>query len=103
MRAVVLKSRDNYTYYVKYSANNLEALAFADAAYNGGVGGLDSERRACKLSKSCDHTKWFGNVERFCLKSKTALYGQRSACDINRYHVQDVLLIRTNKYTNYLH
>lgn len=103
MRAIILKSRDNYTYYIKYSANSLEALAFADAAYNGGIGGLDNERRACKLAKDCDHTKWFGNVERFCLKSKAALYGQRSACDINRHHVKDVLLVRTRKYSNYLH
>lgn len=102
MRAVILKSQDNYNYYVKYSANSLEALAFADAAYNGGIGGLDSERRACKLAKDCDHTKWFGNVERFCLKSKAALYGQRSACDINRHHVKDVLLVRTRKYSTYL-
>lgn len=81
----------------------MEALAFADAAYNGGIGGLDNERRACKLSKTCDHTKWFNNVERFCLKSKAALYGQRSACDINRHHVYDVLLIRSQKYEQYLH
>lgn len=102
MRAVVLKSKDNYDYYYKYSSNELEALAFGDAAYNGGVGGLDSERRACKLAKDCDHTKWFGNVERFCLKSKAALYGNRSACDINRHHVRDVLLVRVYKYSNYL-
>lgn len=102
IRALVLKSRDNYQYYYKYSANSLEALAFSDAAYNGGIGGLDSERRACKLAKDCDPTKWFGNVERFCLKSKAALYGNRSACDINRHHVRDVLVIRSNKYNQYL-
>jgi hypothetical protein len=99
IRALVLKSRDNYNYYRPYSNNDLEALAFADAAYNGGVGGLDAERRACKLAPGCDHTKWFGNVELYCLKSKVALYGNRSACDINRYHVKDVLLTRINKYT----
>lgn len=99
IRAVVLKSRDNYNYYRPYSHNDLEALAFADAAYNGGIGGLDSERRACKLAPGCDHTKWFGNVELYCLKSKAALYGNRSACDINRHHVKDVLLTRISKYT----
>ena len=102
IRAVILKMRDNYTYYIKYSANELEALAFADAAYNGGIGGLNSERRACKLSSSCDHTKWFGNVERFCMKSKASLYGNRSACDINRHHVSDVLITRYPKYRKYL-
>lgn len=98
IRAVVLKMRDNIRYYQPYSATMDDALAFADAAYNGGIGGLDKERRACKISSSCDHKVWFGNVEKFCLKSKTALYGNRSACDINRHHVTDVLSIRANKY-----
>lgn len=93
--------RDNYTYYAKYSESPIEAYAFADAAYNGGIGGLDNERRACKLASWCDHTKWFDNVEKLCLKSKVALYGNRSACDINRHHVKDVLLIRSSKYVPY--
>lgn len=98
IRAVVLKMRDNYTYYLKYSSNVTEAYAFADAAYNGGIGGLDNERRACKLADWCDHTKWFNNVEKMCLKSKAALYGNRSACDINRHHVVDVIKVRSGKY-----
>lgn len=101
MRAVVLKMRDNYQYYQKYSSNVTEAYAFADAAYNGGIGGVDNERRACKLASWCDHTRWFDNVERLCLKSKAALYGNRSACDINRHHVSDVLLTRSGKYRKY--
>jgi len=95
-------SKSNYSYYIRYSASTEDALAFADAAYNGGIGGLDTERRACKLSSSCDHRKWFGNVEKFCMKSKTPLYGTRSACDINRHHVYDVLEVRSPKYIPYL-
>jgi hypothetical protein len=102
IRAVVLKMQDNYTYYHKYSVESREAYAFADAGYNGGLGGVDSERRACKLSSWCDPDKWFDNVEKLCLKSKAALYGNRSACDINRHHVKDVLLTRSSKYTPYL-
>jgi len=98
IRAVVLKMQDNYQYYLPHSADTREAYAFADASYNGGVGGLDRERRACKLAAWCDHTRWFDNVEKLCLKSQAALYGNRSACDINRYHVKDVLLVRANKY-----
>ncbi len=101
LRAVVLKLKDNYSYYRPYSYNDIEALAFADAAYNGGQSGLDNERRACKLDTNCDHTKWFGNVQNYCLKSRSALYGTRSACDINRNHVEDVLIIRTPKYRKY--
>lgn len=98
IRAGILKSRDNYNYFKNNSANTLEALAFADAAYNGGIGGVNSERRACAISSGCDPSRWFNNTERYCLKSKAALYGNRSACDINRHHVRDVLLIRVNKY-----
>lgn len=100
IRAVVLKMRDNYQYYAKYTDSE-NALAFADAAYNGGIGGLDMERRACKISAKCDPTLWFDNVELFCLKSKATLYGQRSACDINRHHVYDVLNIRSLKYKQF--
>lgn len=97
LRGLVLKSKDNYVYYLR-STDPINALYFADAAYNGGSTGLDRERAACKMSSTCDETKWFGNVERFCLKSRTALYGGRSACDINRHHVDDVFNIRADKY-----
>ena len=98
MRAVVLKMQDNYKYFSNYAVNPKEAYAFSDAGYNGGNGGVNNERRACKLASWCDPSKWFGNVEKLCLKSKVALYGNRSACDINRHHVKDVLLVRSAKY-----
>jgi membrane-bound lytic murein transglycosylase MltF len=85
-------------YFSKYVPDTLEALAFADAAYNGGIAGVNLERKACYVTKGCDSNKWFGHTEKICLKSKLALYGNRSACDINRHHVRDVLLVRPNKY-----
>lgn len=100
IRAVLLKSRDNYSYYRKLSSVD-NALYFGDAAYNGGIAGLDREIAACSLSSTCNPKEWFGNVERFCLKSTTSLYGNRSACDINRYHVRDVFLIRAPKYKQF--
>lgn len=99
IRAGLLKLKENYEIFRPYAANELEALAFADAAYNGGVTGVNNERRACLLTKGCDPSKWFGHTEKLCLKSKVALYGNRSACDINRYHVKDVLITRSNKYS----
>lgn len=102
LRMVVLKSKDNYSYYRKSSYSNMDALAFADASYNGGVGGLNRERTACKMKAGCDPSKWFGHVELVCLKSKAILYGHRSACDINREHVHDVLNIRMHKYSSLL-
>lgn len=95
IRAIVLKSKDNYKQFVNYTN---EPLAFADAAYNGGLGGVNNERRACTMIKGCDPKLWFGHVEKVCLKSKAPLYGNRSACDINRQHVQDVLKVRSLKY-----
>lgn len=99
IRAGILKSKENYEIFAPHAANREEALAFADAAYNGGISGVNAERRACVMTRGCDPSKWFGHTEKLCLKSKVALYGKRSACDINRHHVQDVLRTRANKYS----
>jgi hypothetical protein len=97
IRLLVLMSRDNYK--KLYNINNdYERLAMTDAAYNGGLGGLLKERRACGLSKGCDPQYWFGHVEKYCMKSKKAIYGDRSPCSINRHHVFDVLHTRLPKY-----
>lgn len=101
LRAVVLKSNDNFKT-LNTITSEKERLKFSDAAYNGGVGGVQSDRRACGLKEGCDPQIWFGNVELTCTKSKAALYGNRSACDINRNHVNDVINIRSNKYKPYL-
>lgn len=94
LRAIVLTNRDAAKQFREAPA----MLAFADAGYNGGVSGVQKERRSCQLTKGCDAGQWFGHVEAHCLKSKTPLYGTRSACDINREHVKNVLLVRKAKY-----
>lgn len=91
IRAVLLMSRENYKATSAMAANPMQALMFADAAYNGGLRGLQRERAACGLSSTCNPGVWVGNVERYCLKSKSPLYAGRSACDINRHHVSDVM------------
>jgi len=93
-RALVLMSRDA----AKPFRAAPDMLAFGDAGYNGGVTGVQKERRACALMHGCDPGKWFGNVEAHCLKSRQPLYGGRSACDINREHVKNVRIIRRPKY-----
>jgi hypothetical protein len=98
LRALVLMSKDMAAPFRKTQ----DQLAFGDAAYNGGLAGVQKERRACKLTKGCDPNQWFGHVELHCLKSKAALYGDRSACEINREHVQNVLLIRRSKYAEFM-
>lgn len=101
MRAVVLKTNDDFTYFARLVPDRLQALLFADAAYNGGRGGVEQERRACHLAPGCNPKVWTGNVARYCMKSREPLYGGRSACDINREHVVDVMR-RADKYTRWL-
>jgi hypothetical protein len=98
LRAVVLMSRDNYKRIRLLVDDDVAALAFSDAAYNGGWNGMQADRRMCQLKAGCDPQKWFAHVEHTCTKSKAPLYGNRSACDINRFHVTDVILIRSPKY-----
>lgn len=94
LRGVVLLSKESNAPFRAAPA----MLAFGDAAYNGGAGGVQKERRACALTPGCDAGQWFGHVERHCLKSRQPLYGTRSACDINREHVRLTLLVRRDKY-----
>jgi len=107
IKGAILLWKDNYERlkrrYKGVSEYNL--LCFADAAYNGGYGGVRREIDKCWNMKGCDHKVWFGNVEKVCLKSKRKNYGRRSACEINRDHVKKVLQIRGAKYSiyNYLH
>ena len=98
LRAIVLQMRDQYRQSARLVPKSMRAYAFADAAYNGGPGGVLADRRACGLTAGCDPQQWFGHVEHTCTKSKSALYGQRSACDINREHVRMVMLVRSAKY-----
>lgn len=98
LRAAVLMSKTNYQS-LRMVSDESARLAFADAAYNGGLGDVQKERRACGMKTGCDPQKWFGHVENLCLKSRQALYGGRSACDINREHVHSVMLVRSAKYT----
>ena len=93
LRAMVLKSLDNFKA-LSMVTDAIARLAFSDAAYNGGLSGVKSERRACGMKVGCDPQLWFGNVEMTCLKSKAALYG-RNACTINREHVTNVMLVRS--------
>ncbi len=94
LRAMVIMSRDA----ARTFRGTPGWLQFGDAGYNGGIAGVQKERRACKLSSGCDPSKWFDNVESHCLKSRQPLYGNRSACDINRMHVRAVFIDRRIKY-----
>lgn len=97
IRTMILMVRDNYN--MLYAVEDEDSrLQMSDAAYNGGLSGLLKERRACGLASNCDPNIWFNHVEKHCLKSTKPLYGNRSACDINRHHVYDVYIVRMPKY-----
>ncbi len=95
--ALVLKVRGDYLA-LRDVADPGQRLAMADASYNGGRAGLQRERRACQLAAGCNPGRWWGHVEAHCLKSRQPIYAGRSACDINRHHVADVLQRRAPKY-----
>jgi hypothetical protein len=98
LRTIVLMSRELYRTAARVVPATMPALQMADAAYNGGWGGVQSDRRACQIKPGCDPSQWFGHVERTCTKSRAPLYGSRSACDINREHVEMVFRVRSVKY-----
>lgn len=97
IRALVLKVRGDFQA-LRTIEDPHQRLAFADAAYNGGLGGVQRDRRMCQVTPACDPQRWFGHVEGTCTKSRAPLYAGRSACDINRHHVHDVLHVRAPKY-----
>lgn len=99
LRAIVVMNRDCYRRIGRLVTDDSARLQMCDAAYNGGWGGLQQERRACGQRADCDPQKWFGHVEQVCLKSKTRWKGYgMSACDINREHVRMVAVERRSKY-----
>jgi hypothetical protein len=69
------------------------------SAYNGGLGGVNSDRRVCSNTMGCDPTKWFGGVEHTSLKQKvpTKGYGQ-SFFQINRGYARATVFERRVKY-----
>ena len=97
MRALLLMSRDNWQS-LRFVSDPMQRLAMTDLAYNAGPGRVLQDRRACQVTPGCDPAQWWGHVERTCTASKAVIYGQRSACDISRHHVADVLRQRAPKY-----
>lgn len=90
-RSIVLMNRDAAKR-LPVMATPTDTVAVVVAARNRGIGGILSEVRACKMTKGCDPTRWNDHVAKTCTASKAPLPGiGRSACDVNRSHVQKVL------------
>lgn len=98
LRAIVVMTKDCHRRMSKLIRDKKELVNFCDSEYNGGPL-VQQERRSCGQRPGCDPQKWFGNVERICLRSKVKRKGYgASACDINREHVQMVVNVRRHKY-----
>lgn len=104
IRAILVKTRDCDTRLRRLGEfADLDRVALCDAAYNGGWGGLQQDRKLCALTAGCDPAQWFGHVEHTSGKSRVKWqgYGQ-SAFDINRAHVQATVVDRRLKYAQWL-
>jgi hypothetical protein len=97
IKAQALLFKENYEAFAMVK-DDYERIAMAAAGYNGGPRDIQKSRYMCGLTKGCDPQKWFANTERYCVKSKDALYGSRSACDINVHYPADILQSRVPKY-----
>lgn len=100
LRVIVLMDRGIFGR-IKGAAGPAEQAQMMFAAYNGGEGGLSSDRRMCVQKPGCNPAAWFGHVERTSLKQRTvnAGYGQ-SAFDINRGYVDNIWRVRRARYAS---
>lgn len=101
LRTMVLMVRFNFNKFI-WASDDHERLAFSFAAYNGGVGGVLSDRTICRTHDSCDHSAWFGHVERHSKKAKTAAAGYgKSFFEINREYVRNIMIVYPPRYRPY--
>ena len=76
-----------------------DRLAMMLSGYNGGMGGVQSDRRACAGTPGCDPARWWGNVEHTSLKAKMAVKGYgKSFFQINREYPVNILRVRRARY-----
>lgn len=98
LRGLVLMDLRNWTALADIPAFG-ERLAMVMAGYNGGMGGLASDRRMCAATPGCDPSRWWGHVEHTSLKAKTAVPGYgKSFFVTNREYPRNILLKRRARY-----
>lgn len=94
--------RRSYNTFKGMGETYMEDLRFADASYNGGIGATRQRILKCAGTPNCNKRVWFDNVEKTCIASRKALYGSRSACDINEEHVLHTTVLRLPKYARFV-
>lgn len=100
--AVIAMLKRNYNVFGDVK-NEYDRYAFSLASYNGGLGGIQSDRRICRNTPKCDPGLWFGNTEHTSLKQRTKVTGYgKSFFEINREYPKNILEIRRYKYKPYV-
>lgn len=101
LRSLVAMDRFNFGK-VSGASSEFDRLAFSIAAYNGGLGGVLSDRSVCRATPGCEAGKWFGNVEGTSKKAKKAVSGYgKSFFEINRDYVQHIMKDYPPRYRSY--
>lgn len=99
LMVMLLMDKQCYTKSSKWAASDYENTAFMFSCYNGGYGGIITDRKICERVRGCDPSKWFGNVEKYSLKQKTKIPGYgKSMFEINREYPKNIMFVRSNKY-----
>lgn len=100
LRVIVLMDRGIYGK-IPGAATPADRVQFMLAAYNGGAGGLSSDRRVCVQTAGCDPARWFGHVEHTSLKARAKVqgYGQ-SFFEISRSYVDNIWRVRRARYAS---
>ena len=102
LRALVLKDHQNYRR-ISGTASENDRLAMMFAAYNGGTGGLISDRRICMATAGCNAGIWFGHVEHTSKKTKYGANGySKGFFHINREYAHNIMRVRWHKYVEVL-
>lgn len=102
LRALLLMDKRNHNA-ITGTLRPQERVTMALVAYNGGLGGLNSDRRVCAATPGCNPGIWFGHVELTSLKARAAASGYgKSFFAINREYPRNILFVRRPKYIEYL-
>lgn len=94
IRALTAYDHDEWTW-ASFAPSERERWAHALASYNGGRGWLMKERHACADKPGCEPPRWFGHVERVCVRADWA-------CRESREYPRVILEVHQPKYRAWL-
>lgn len=101
LRTLVLMNRFSFNK-LGWADSPKEQMALTFAAYNGGLGGVLSDRAVCRGTPDCNVSKWFGNIEHTSRKSKVSAKGYGlSFFEINRMYVKHIMGAYRERYLHY--